>query len=190
MKIYSIYFFTRDRNGKMTLVDSVNDFSDIGFLYRKNAIEICDFAVNQLANGTNPNQMITAEENKFLISMLRPTPNSAALIAVDKEYPSRASFSILREVANEYQNQGNKFPGGKSVVMKKAIVEYQNPANADKIIKIQENLDEIQRIMVMNLEEAIGRGESLNQLAQKTDHLSESSKMFLRDTKKMNSCCS
>ena len=189
MKIYSLYFFLRDRDGKMQLVDSVNDFSDIGFIYRKNAIEICDFAVNQIANGTNPNNMITAEEQKYLISMLRPNQQTAAVIACDKDYPSRAAFSILREIANEFSTSGNKFPGGKSAVMKKAIVEYQNPANADKIIKIQENLDEIQRIMVMNLEEAIGRGESIEQLAQKTDHLSESSKLFLRDTKKMNGCC-
>lgn len=189
MKIYSISFFQRGANGQMTIIDSADDFSDIGFLYRKNAKEICDFAVAQMANGTNPNTRITAQENKFLISMYRPSQTTAVLIAVDQEYPSRAAFSILREIANEYQGLGNKF-NGKSQVIHKAIVEYQNPANADKILKIQENLDEIQRIMVMNLEEAIGRGESIDKLAEKTDHLSESSKLFLRDTKKMNSCCS
>ena len=189
MKIYSLYFFQRAPGGPMKLLDSASDFSDVGIFYRKNAKEICDFAVEQMANGTNNNQMITAQQNKYVISMYRATPNCAAVIAVDEEYPSRASFSILREIASEYQGLGNKF-NGKSRVIQKAIVEYQNPTNADKILKIQDNIAETQRIMVMNLEEAIGRGESIDKLAEKTDHLSESSKLFLKDTKKMNSCCS
>lgn len=73
--------------------------------------------------------------------------------------------------------------------MKREDLNNQNPANADKIRKIQQNLDEVQKIMVMNLEEAIGRGEKIEELAQKSDHLSESSKMFLRDSKKLNRCC-
>ena len=169
----------------MKLLDSADDFSDIGIFYRKNAKEICDFAAEQMANGTNNNQMITAKQNKYIISMYRATPNCAALIAVDEEYPSRASFSILREITNEYQGLGNKF-NGKSRVIQKAIVEYQNPTNADKILKIQDNIAEAQRIMVMNLEEAIGRGESLDQLAEKTDKLSNSSKVFVRKLKDLN----
>ncbi|EAY19661.1 SNARE protein, putative [Trichomonas vaginalis G3] len=189
MKIYSLYLYQKGADGKMKLVDSANDFNDIGFLYRKNAIEICDFAAQQMADGSNMNTYITAEENKFLISMYRMRPNVAILIAVDKEYPSRAAFNILREIGTEYETNHLQFPNGKSAVMKKAIVEYQNPANADKIKKIQENLDDIQKIMVTNLEEAIGRGQKINELAEKSEHLSESSKMFLRDSKKLNRCC-
>jgi len=189
MKIYSVYFYTL-AGDSMKLVDNQSDFSDIGFMHRKYAAEICNFAAFEMANGKNMNTCITAQEQGYLISMFRPNKNSAAVIATNKDYPSRAAFSILREISNEYEQSGNSFIGGKSQVMKKAITDYQNPANADKILKIQENLAEAQKIMVMNLEQAIARQESLSELAQKSDRLSETSQLFLRDTKKLNKCCS
>lgn len=174
----------------MTLLDAVRDFSNIGMFQRSYAIEICDFAALQMADGQNMNQYITAQEQNYLIYLFRCQKDACCVLACDKDYPSRAAFCILREVASEFEQNKNSFPSNKSQVMQKAITQYQNPANADKILKIQQNIDETQRIMVLNLEQAIGRGESIGELAAKADNLSDSSKLFLRDTKKLNKCCS
>ena len=189
MKIYGLYFY-QIRGDKMILLDSQIDFSDVGFIYRKNAQEICSFAAFEIANGKNLNTFITVQEKGYYLNTFRCRPDCAIVIATDKDYPSRSSFNILREISSEFDQNGGNFPSSGSVVMKKAIVDYQKPANADKILRIQENLAEIQNLMVLNLEQAIARGESLNELAARSDKLSETSQLFLRDTKKLNKCCS
>jgi synaptobrevin family protein YKT6 len=174
----------------MVLIDKSSNFSDVSFLYRSNAEEVVNFACFELANGNKMDTYVSAEESKKLFHMYRPVPDVAVVIVVDAEYPSRSAFLICRNIANEYSSNGNSFPGGKSQIMSEGIIKYQDPQNADKILKIQNNLAEAQSIMVTNLELAIARGESLEKLAEKADSLSASSKQFVRESKKLNGCCS
>jgi synaptobrevin family protein YKT6 len=127
---------------------------------------------------------VAAQEKEHLINMHRPTREAAFLIAVDKEYPSRSAFSILRNISNEYKQNENKFPNGKSTIIEEGIVKYQDPKNADKLLAIQANLEETQTIMAMNLEKSIARGKILDELAEKSEEISSSSHQFLRESKK------
>ncbi|OHT03616.1 SNARE protein [Tritrichomonas foetus] len=187
MKLYAIYLF-RTVGEKATIVDSAKDFSDVGWMYRKNCVEICDFASTQLAQSKNPQQRVSAEEKDFLFHAFRKD-NVCAVLVGTKDYPSRAAFSILREVMSEYDQCGGNLPDGKCKTIQRGIVEYQNPEKADKMAQIHANLDQTREIMVTNLEKAIGRGESLNELAQKSETISAQSKMFAREASKLNSCC-
>ena len=58
-----------------------------------------------------------------------------------------------------------------------------------KYIQILRELDNIKYIMVENIDTLLKRGENLDNLVERTDHLSEESKIFYKRTKKMNSCC-
>ena len=189
MKIYSLYLFIR-QGAQAILQDKAQDFSDIGILYRKNAVEISDFAAKQLAESPNPDMYVSAQEKDLLFHSYKHESGAVAIIVADKEYPSRVAFAILREIMQEYTSCGGKLPGGKSQTIQKAITQYQNPSNADKITRIQSNLEETKQIMVQNLEMAIGRGESLNELVQKSQEISDTSKVFAREADKMHGCCS
>ena len=187
MKIYALYIY-RQNNDKATLIDSAKEFSDIGFMYRKNAIELADFASSQLATSKNTQSFMSAKEKNLMFHMYRK--GEAAVIAVvSEDYPSRVAYSILKEIMGEFDQCSGRYPGGKSEVIKRGIVQYQEPKNADKLLQIQSNLDEAKEIMIMNLEKAIGRGEKLSELAEKSETLSEQSKMFAREAEKMSSCC-
>lgn len=69
------------------------------------------------------------------------------------------------------------------------IKKYQEPTQVDNISKIQKDLDETREVMVQNIEKVIARGEKLDDLLDKTNDLSESSKVFAKRAKNMNSCC-
>lgn len=187
MKIYALYLY-KVEGEKSIVVDSAKDFTDVGFLYRKNCVEISDFFSAQLASSKNPQANVTAEEQQFLFQCSR-MDNYCAILVSTKDYPTRPAFSILREIFKEVKNCGGVLPNGKSSVIQRGIVEYQDPTKADKLAQIQQNLDQTREIMVMSLEKAIARGESLEELAEKSQNISDQSKIFVRESKKLNRCC-
>jgi synaptobrevin family protein YKT6 len=188
MKLYSLYIITRDGD-KATTIDLAQDFSDVSYFYRKNAIELCDLAAANLATSPKPDIAMSAQEKQFMFHQYRKG-NVAVVLVATEDYPSRSAFVILREMLSEYEQCQGHYPGGQSAVIKRAITEYQDPARADKLLKIHQNLEETQSIMVQNLAAAIARGESLSELAQKSEQISAQSKAFAREAEKMNSCCS
>ena len=187
MKIYALYMFKKNGD-KATLVDAARDFSDVGFMYRKHFVELSDFAAANLATSPSSDMFISAKEQRFILHMFHKE-GSAAIVVATEDYPSRAAFQILRSIMTEYEQCGGNFPNGKSDVIQRGIREYQRPENADKLLKIQDNLQETQKIMTQNLEAAIGRGETLEELAEKSSEISEQAKIFMRHSQELNRCC-
>jgi len=60
---------------------------------------------------------------------------------------------------------------------------------ADKIMKIQKDLDATKDILVKSIDQLLERGEKLETLAQKSNDLSFQSKVFLEKSESLNSCC-
>jgi synaptobrevin family protein YKT6 len=188
MKLYAVYILRRQGEEVITL-DIAREFSDISFIYRKNAIEICDFAVKNLVTSPKPDRFMSAQEKQFLFQILRKEAIAIVVITSD-DYPTRVSFTICKEVMTEFDKRGGHFPGGRCEMIHRAIVEYQNPQNADKLLKIQQNLDECRDIMTQNLQAAMARGESLEEMAAKSQEISDQSKLFVVEAAKMKGCCS
>jgi len=69
------------------------------------------------------------------------------------------------------------------------LVKYQDPASADKVTKIQNDLDETTNILHKTIDSVLERGVKLDSLVEKSDDLSRQSKMFYKQAKKTNSCC-
>lgn len=91
--------------------------------------------------------------------------------------------------------------------LKEYLTKYQDPQQADSIMKIQKELDETKIVLHKTIESVLQRGEKIDDLVAKSDGLSAQSKMFyskcLRQqglvsmmannftaqAKKQNSCC-
>jgi len=69
------------------------------------------------------------------------------------------------------------------------IKKYQDPTEADKVMKIQKELDETKLIVVKNIDQLLERGEKLDDLAAKSNDLSFQSKAFASRAEDMNKCC-
>lgn len=66
---------------------------------------------------------------------------------------------------------------------------YQDPAAADKLMRIQRDLDETKVILHKTIESVLERGQRLDDLVAKSEDLSMASQMFYKQARKTNSCC-
>ncbi len=65
--------------------------------------------------------------------------------------------------------------------LKDYLVKYQDPQQADSIMKIQKELDETKIVLHKTIESVLQRGEKIDDLVAKSDGLSAQSKMFYRE---------
>jgi synaptobrevin family protein YKT6 len=116
-------------------------------------------------------------------------------VTADSEYPPRVAFSLLTQVLDDFDGQ---FRGWKKEVNNEAIswpaldqsiIKYQDPANADQIMRIQRNLDETRDILHNTIDTVLERGEKLEDLVERSGELSAQSKLFYKQAKRANSCC-
>ena len=73
--------------------------------------------------------------------------------------------------------------------MDESLQKYQDPSAADKITKIQNDLDETTQILHKTIDSVLERGVKLDNLVERSNDLSAQSKMFYKQAKKTNSCC-
>jgi synaptobrevin family protein YKT6 len=69
------------------------------------------------------------------------------------------------------------------------LQKYQNPSEADKIRKIQKDLDDTKEIVHKTIDSILERGVKLDALVERSNDLSAQSKMFYKQAKKTNTCC-
>lgn len=107
----------------------------------------------------------------------------AGIIISDQEYPSLVAHQVLSKLLDEFLAEfpvssfqsGGKVPFPK---LKEYITKYQDPQQADNIMKIQKDLDETKILMKKTIESVLERGEKIDNLVAKSDGLSAQSKMF------------
>lgn len=120
---------------------------------------------------------------------------SGAIVA-DEEYPQRAAFSLLNKILDEFlASVGNRVSQAKIdncmpyPELENVLIRYQDPREADKIMKIQRDLDDTKAVLVNTIEAVLERGQKLDDLVDKSNDLSMSSKQFYKTAKKHNQCC-
>lgn len=65
----------------------------------------------------------------------------------------------------------------------------QDPAACDNIAKIQKQLDQTKEILHDTIMKAIERGENLDEMVQRSEDLSATSKLFFTSAQKANKKC-
>ena len=131
--------------------------------------------------------MLSLRDNNFIV----------ALIASSK-YPSRICKQIMLNIMNDFYDTKLMHPKlaiiANDVYIKNNYIEhifnnYQDPKKCDKIELIKSQLDETKDIMINNINLILERGEKIEDLLQQSKDLNMTSKLFLKQTKKINSCC-
>ena len=68
--------------------------------------------------------------------------------------------------------------------------EWQNPLEADKLLKIEKELQEVQEVVHKNLQDLLKRGEAMDDLMTKSNDLNTASVIFYNKAKKgYTKCC-
>ncbi|KAH8587602.1 Longin-like domain-containing protein [Bisporella sp. PMI_857] len=117
------------------------------------------------------------------------------IIISDHDYPALVAHQLLSKVVDEFLTQNprsswaDSTPNLSMPELKEYIVKYQDPQQADSIMRIQKELDETKIVLHKTIESVLQRGEKIDDLVAKSDGLSAQSKMFYTQAKKQNSCC-
>uniref|UniRef100_A0AC34PW66 V-SNARE coiled-coil homology domain-containing protein n=1 Tax=Panagrolaimus sp. JU765 TaxID=591449 RepID=A0AC34PW66_9BILA len=70
------------------------------------------------------------------------------------------------------------------------LAKWQNPREADSLTRVQDEVEETKVVLHNTIQSVLERGEKLDDLVKASENLSEQSKMFYTQARKMNKCCS
>ncbi|KAJ8114919.1 hypothetical protein OPT61_g3305 [Boeremia exigua] len=170
-------------------------------LYREHRaanLQQLSFFAGEVAQRTRPGQRQDVEEKEYTFHAYGRTEGVCGIVITDDEYPTMVAHRVLSKIVDEFVTKYPRtayasFHKGDAPLsfpeLKQYITQYQDPAQADSIVKIQKELDETKIVLHKTIESVLERGEKIDNLVAKSDGLSAQSKMFYTQAKKQNSCC-
>ncbi|KAL7751878.1 SNAP receptor [Sorochytrium milnesiophthora] len=118
------------------------------------------------------------------------------LTICDKSYPRKLAFDFLSELAREFYGlYGNEVHASGlrpyafvkfDTVIQKAKRQFQDTRNADNLQRLNDDLQDVTRIMTKNMEDLLWRGDSLDKMSTMSDQLRDSSRKYRRDAKQLH----
>ena len=201
MKILSMHILHK-RVDKSIFLKSSYQLDFMNFLKRKYAKEGLVFSARTIINKIKKGQMIRIQQEDsptvFIYGHVNDSNIGVVLICDDK-YPESAACRIILEIETKFlaiysadffnnysEDQDMKFPE-----LDVMISKYQDPQEADKLIKIEKDLDEIQHTLHKTMNDLMDRGEKLDDLMKKSEDISGTAYSFYKKSKEANqSCCS
>ncbi|ODV86630.1 hypothetical protein CANARDRAFT_27056 [[Candida] arabinofermentans NRRL YB-2248] len=199
MQLYYLGIVRPAKAGKKTLVLSdAKDLSSFSFFVRPKVDPFMTFFAETIAERTEPGQRQSVEESEYVGHVYTRAEGVSGVIISDKDYPIRPAYTLLNKLLDEYisshpTSEWNSVietsPALKFDNLDKYLAKYQNPTEADAIMKVQQELDETKIVLKDSIESILLRGEQLDSLVDKSEVLSASSKTFYKQAKKTNSCC-
>ncbi|KAJ1417791.1 soluble NSF attachment protein receptor [Ochromonadaceae sp. CCMP2298] len=177
------------------MITQTCELSSFGFFQRGTVREMLTFFNKTIAKRTPPGQRQSVQNEEYFVHVYMRADGLCGSVTCDSEYPPRVAFSLLTRLLEDFivfkpdwsketRNEAITWPQ-----LETDIVKYQDPANADQIMKIQRNLDETRDVLHNTIDSVLQRGEKLEDLVERSGELSSQSKLFYREAKRANSCC-
>jgi synaptobrevin homolog YKT6 len=197
MKLFGILILTAPSEIPEAVVcSSAIDVSSFGYFQRSSAQEFIIFISRTVAKRAAPNSKIQVVQEPHVIFAQASADGLVAIAVCDNEYNPRVAFTMLSQVLQEFQMTfRGKYqrPVGDNFIqwpeLQKVLTQYQNPEEADKILKIKKDIEETKVIMYDAIDKILERGEKIDNLVAKSDDLGMASKTFYTQAKKTNSGC-
>ncbi|KAH3899993.1 probable Synaptobrevin homolog YKT6 [Saccharomycodes ludwigii] len=206
MKIYYIgilkHFENKNNSADSTATEicSSKNLSDFGFFERSSVSQFMSFFSNTVASRTGPNKRQSIQEgDNYVGHVYTRSEGITGVLITDKEYPVRAAYTLLNKILEDFlviaPNWKTDAPDNANIpptlqgTLDNYINKYQDPSQADSLLKVQQELDETKIVLHKTIEGVLQRGENLDNLVDKSHDLTASSKMFYKQAKKTNSCC-
>jgi synaptobrevin family protein YKT6 len=139
----------------------------------KIALERTDPGVQHTISAENQGHPITVHVLKS------DTERNSCVVITNSSYPHYVAHKLINESLEDI--------GKERLTL--LFQKYQKPEEVDKLVKIQNQLTEVQEIMKINIENVLKRGEKLDTILIKSEELSKHGVKFHTGAKKLNSCC-
>ena len=201
MKILSIHVLKKE-DEKAVFLYSNFSLGFINFLKRSFAKEPLKFAARTSANKIKKGDSARIETPEFegAIVYINSLENDLCYIIItDSEYPKTAAVKVLTEIRHQFElifdinnlknikiDKEHIFPAGQEIIDK-----YQDPQEADKLIKLENKLKEIESMLSKTMNDLLERSENLDELMSQSEDISNTAFQFYQNSKKANQkCCS
>ena len=173
MKIYSISVILAPPGGNSSTLASATDLTSFSFYQRSSVGEFISFFSRTIAERTQSGQRQSVQENSYTAHVYNRggaeqlagrstfvgsvwnanTILNTAVVVCDHEYPVRPAFSLLNKLLDDFTAKvpQSSYKNGSTVDFPEAntyLQKYQDPKQADAIMKVQQELDETKIILV------------------------------------------
>lgn len=180
---------------QLTTSFALDEFS---FWTRGSVKEVACFVSREVLSRSKPGQMLSVEHKEYMCHARVTTNSLGVAVLADKEYPARVAFALIQETLDVFnkaynESQWQKFTADTALTVNgldALLTKYQKPEEADKIMKVQKELDETTQVLKKTIDQLLERGEKIEVLAARSEDLSYQSKAFMTQSEKLNSCCS
>ncbi|KAA6396624.1 MAG: putative Ykt6 protein [Streblomastix strix] len=138
---------------------------------RKDVESLLETGMKILIGRVAPGQMRSLEyqeANHNFHIVVKPDGRAACCVA-DRNYPNQSGlYAALSLLSGD--------PNTKDLAQ--LIKSYQDPGEADKLIKVQREIDGVRRVMLENVDKVLARGQKIDDLVEQSAELNLSSKKF------------
>lgn len=195
MKLYALSVLYKGEE-KARLLKGSYELTSFGYFQRSTVKEFMEFTTRIIVERSAPFSRSSVKEQDYLCHVYLRGDSLAGVLIADHEYPQRVAHSLLSKVLDEFKAviPAEKWPtiNESDVAFQKCeqyLREYQNPNESDAMTKIQNDLAETKIILHNTIDAVLQRGETLDNLVEKSEGLSTQSKAFYKTARKTNQCC-
>lgn len=181
------------------LLDSALDVSSFSYFTRGTISEHLRFGVRTVVQRTpqGQRQTITLKDIPYLVHAYVRHDGLCGACVSDQDYPQRTAYTFVNKVMQDYEalpanaqwRNATQDSTEEREALKAELTKFQDPHEADKLSKVQKELDQIKDIMHQNIDQIMKRGETLDSLMEKSSDLSATSVTFYKQAKRNNQCC-
>ncbi|KDQ52924.1 hypothetical protein JAAARDRAFT_39872 [Jaapia argillacea MUCL 33604] len=196
MKVFYLAVILAPPSGPSTNLVNASDLSTFSFYQKGSVGEFMGFFSKTVAERTGQGQRQSVQENTYVAHVYNRggAEQLVGVIITDQEYPVRPAFSLLTKMLDDFTAKvpQSSFGNPSAISFPEINVylqKYQDPRQADAIMRVQQELDETKIVLHKTIESVLARGEKLDNLVERSNALSAQSKMFYKTAKKQNSCC-
>ena len=169
-----LYSIAVIKNG--VIIDSVCDLPHLSFWQVSSGKELIRFISLECVRRCSDIRIVSfAYQDYVCYAKIVDTELSAACVT-DKEYPLRVVQKLLLSITDDYD-------------LYALMDKYKDISSVDKITAIRKELDETTEICKDVVNQLCLREDELQDLIDRTQELSDNTKIFANEAKKMNSCC-
>ncbi|CAJ0941178.1 unnamed protein product, partial [Mesorhabditis belari] len=198
MKIFSILVFNKDQSSEQAqLLKGASDLSSFSFFNRSSIQDFMNFTGKLLVERSGLGSRTSVSEQQYWLHVYVRADGLAGVCVTDQEYLQRVAFTMLTKVLDDF---ATKVSSSQWATIKNEkdctydglpafLQKWQNPSEADPMARVQEQVEETKIVMHETIQAVLDRGEKLDDLVKKSETLSDQSKLFYTQARKMNKCC-
>lgn len=105
MKLTALCLLRWNANEDPAVLGQAFDVSNFGFFQRASVREMIIFVCRTIVRRTHPGQRQTVQHEDYYCHVHVKENHIAAIAVADEQYPSRAAFSVLSSILEDYESQ-------------------------------------------------------------------------------------